>query len=82
MIGSNWPAPMRPYKARYPEGHRVYSPERKKQVEFETAGLEPVPPKGVVYHPFVWRGWKDFGSGALGDIAPHAMNVIASLSFW
>lgn len=31
-----------------------------------------------VYTPFVWRGWQDFGTGALGDIAPHAMNVI----FW
>lgn len=28
-----------------------------------------------VYHPFVWRGWWDFGTGALGDIAAHAMNV-------
>ncbi|MGQ9574508.1 MAG: Gfo/Idh/MocA family protein [Thermoguttaceae bacterium] len=31
-----------------------------------------------VYHPFAWRGWWDFGTGALGDIAPHAMNVV----FW
>ncbi|MBU4459165.1 MAG: Gfo/Idh/MocA family oxidoreductase [Verrucomicrobia bacterium] len=31
-----------------------------------------------VYHPFVWRGWKDFGSGALGDIACHSTNAI----FW
>jgi hypothetical protein len=31
---------------------------------------------GWVYHPFVWRGWIEFGSGALGDIAPHSMNVI------
>ena len=72
------PAPKRPYKAMYPPGHMVYGPEKKKQSEFEIAGLEPVPPLGVVYHPFVWRGWTDFGSGALGDIAPHAMNVI----FW
>ncbi len=77
----NWdlwlgPAPMRPYKHRYPQGHMVYGPEKKKQAEFETAGLSPVPPVGVVYHPFVWRGWTDYGSGALGDIAPHAMNVI------
>ena len=28
-----------------------------------------------VYHPFVWRGWWDFGTGALGDIAPHSVNV-------
>ncbi len=29
----------------------------------------------AVYHPFVWRGWWDFGCGALGDMAPHLMNV-------
>jgi hypothetical protein len=27
-----------------------------------------------VYHPFVWRGWWDFGTGALGDIGCHAMS--------
>ena len=31
-----------------------------------------------MYHPFVWRGWWDFGTGALGDIACHAMAPI----FW
>ncbi len=30
----------------------------------------------MIYHPFSWRGWLDFGSGALGDIAPHAMNIV------
>jgi len=29
-----------------------------------------------VYHPFVWRGWWDFGTGALGDIACHAIGPI------
>lgn len=73
-------APMRPFKSRYPEGHPVYNPapEKRHQSDFKDAGLSPVPPPGVVYHPFVWRGWTDFGSGALGDIAPHAMNVL----FW
>jgi predicted dehydrogenase len=27
-----------------------------------------------VYHPFCWRGWWDFGTGALGDIGCHAIN--------
>jgi len=27
-----------------------------------------------VYHPFKWRGWFDFGTGAMGDIACHAMS--------
>ncbi len=28
-----------------------------------------------VYTPFVWRGWWDFGTGALGDIACHSLNM-------
>jgi len=28
-----------------------------------------------VYHPFVWRGWQDFGTGALGDMACHTANM-------
>lgn len=30
------------------------------------------------YHPFAWRGWWDFGTGAIGDIACHAMDA----AFW
>jgi predicted dehydrogenase len=33
-------------------------------------------PKGRgPYHPFGWRGWWDFGSGALGDMACHTLNM-------
>jgi predicted dehydrogenase len=81
----NWdlwlgPAPQRPFKATYPEGHPVYNPvpEKRHQSDYKAALLDPVPPVGVVYHPFVWRGWTEFGSGALGDIAPHQMYVIFS----
>ena len=28
-----------------------------------------------LYHAFEWRGWWDFGSGALGDMACHMMTV-------
>ena len=27
------------------------------------------------YHPFKWRGWWDFGSGALGDMGCHIVNM-------
>jgi len=30
---------------------------------------------GHVYHPFAWRGWQDFGTGALGDMACHTANM-------
>ncbi len=28
-----------------------------------------------IYEPFNWRGWQDFGTGALGDMACHTVNV-------
>jgi len=54
-------------------------------------GSDPVPPgldwdlwigpaplrpfKLDVYHPFKWRGWQDFGTGALGDMGCHTANM-------
>jgi hypothetical protein len=32
-------------------------------------------PYSKAYHPFNWRGWFDFGTGALGDMACHSMNM-------
>jgi predicted dehydrogenase len=53
------PAPMRPYK----EGPESTDKSGKKRRG-----------KGV-YHPFNWRGWQDFGTGALGDMACHTVNM-------
>ena len=39
-------------------------------------GPAPVRPfAAAVYHPFAWRGWWDFGTGALGDMACHTVNM-------
>ena len=32
-------------------------------------------PYNKVYAPFNWRGWLDFGTGALGDMACHTVNM-------
>jgi len=37
------------------------------------------PYKNDVYHPFKWRGFVDFGSGALGDMACHTTDGIYSI---
>jgi hypothetical protein len=33
------------------------------------------PYKTGFYNPFNWRGWQDFGTGALGDMACHTVNM-------
>jgi predicted dehydrogenase len=54
-------------------------------------GSDPIPPgldwnlwlgpaparpfKEGIYHPFKWRGWLDFGTGALGDMGCHTANM-------
>lgn len=39
-------------------------------------GAAPLRPyKSGVYEPFIWRGWQDFGTGALGDMACHTVNL-------
>ncbi len=58
------PARARPYVHRWPAGHPARS--------LRTFRAE------QVYHPFVWRGWWEFGTGALGDIGCHVIHPI----FW
>ncbi len=38
-------------------------------------GPAPMRPYNSGYHPFAWRGWWDFGTGALGDMACHTVNM-------
>jgi predicted dehydrogenase len=38
-------------------------------------GPAPSRPYGDGYHPFAWRGWWDYGTGALGDMACHTVNL-------
>jgi predicted dehydrogenase len=38
-------------------------------------GPAPMRPYHPYYHPFAWRGWRDFGTGALGDMACHCANM-------
>jgi hypothetical protein len=41
-------------------------------------GPAPSRPYHRYYHPFAWRGWMDFGTGALGDMGCHIMDN----AFW
>lgn len=41
-------------------------------------GPAPERPYHEAYHPLRWRGWYDFGSGALGDFGPHLLDAV----FW
>ncbi len=60
------PAGMRPFKNKWPADHLVM-----KQIS--------VPNKNgwfrAVYHPWNFRGWWDFGTGALGDMGCHHFNI-------
>src|SRR5439155_13235257 len=68
----------------WPQGQhrptRVGTPP--KNIDFDLwLGPAPLRPYHVnekgesVYLPFKWRGWWDFGTGALGDMACHLMNT-------
>jgi len=66
----------------WPQG--IERPEGEDEIPDELAWdtwLGPAPKrpfKKGVYHNFKWRGWYDFGTGSIGDIAPHQMSAF----FW
>ena len=39
-------------------------------------GPSPFRPYHPTYHPFSWRAWQDFGTGALGDMACHMLDPV------
>lgn len=52
------------------------SPPIPKNVHWDLfLGPAPERPYSPLYHPFAWRGWRDFGTGALGDMACHTANL-------
>ncbi len=38
-------------------------------------GVAPYVEYHPIYHPFNWRGWVDWGNGAIGDMGAHLMDV-------
>jgi predicted dehydrogenase len=61
----------------WPQGeNRPMMKQPPKSLDWEVwLGPAPYRPYGEGYHPFSWRGWWDFGSGALGDMACHTCNL-------
>jgi len=59
------PAQEIPFKATWPEGHYAM-----KQVNVPGRA-----PRDAVYHPWNFRGWWAFGTGALGDMGCHHLNT-------
>ena len=39
-------------------------------------GPAPIRPYNSIYHPWNWRGWWDFGTGALGDMGCHVLHPV------
>jgi hypothetical protein len=52
-------------------------PEAPKDLDWDLwLGPAPARPYHPAYVPFKWRGWWDFGTGALGDIGCHSMDPV------
>jgi len=62
------PAPARPFKDRWPAGHYALAQLK--------ANPDWIAQYNGVYHPFNFRGWWDFGTGALGDMGCHHFNPV------
>jgi predicted dehydrogenase len=56
-------APFRPYKESWPDAAPAADSGNGRRRR-----------RSGIYQPFNWRGWQDFGTGALGDMACHTVN--------
>ncbi len=74
-IHVNTDRPIWPQGLNRPEGSDPVPPELAWDCWLGVAPERPF--KKDVYHSFKWRGWFEFGTGAMGDIACHAMSF-----FW
>ncbi len=62
----------------WPQGvYRPYeTPDVPRELDWDLwIGPAPTRPYHPAYHPWSWRGWWDFGTGALGDMACHVLDV-------
>jgi len=59
------PAPMRPFVDEWPRDHTALHQVKARKN-----------PRPEVYHPWNFRGWWDFGTGALGDMGCHHFNHV------
>jgi predicted dehydrogenase len=70
----NWSS--RPF---WPQGvdRPTDSAEAPKELDWDLwLGPAPERPFHRAYLPFVWRGWYDFGGGAIGDMGPYSFDTI------
>jgi hypothetical protein len=65
--------PIWPQGLRRPPGEDPLPPNFKWDLWLGPAPARPY--KHDVYNPFKWRGWFEFGTGALGDMACHTANL-------
>lgn len=58
------------------EGRPTDTPPVPSNIHWEEfIGPAQMRPYNAAYHPFKWRGWWAFGTGALGDMACHTFNM-------